>query len=380
MPQTLFHSTQALFYPWIDIRDEAWLKTSLLYWDSVRTIVPESIREPYTTETGRALEAADYLVPLRVESGMEEIEALAGEVLRYLGTDEGVRMLTQQGRLCQAEIHVDSLPSGLSELVELDPMKLPYAIRDLLRSQQRGASGRQGSLAVDQGFADYYMTLLASRLSERIGASLATALPAADRLAMSARLDAQVAGLLPWGDINRRRDWREDELRARRRTMPVRLAPALLAHLAIEKIGLDPATPIDRLLKFREKYADELASFRSAMQRLAGAADDEISMEALRRRVSMIYERDVAPATTALKKAMSGKRIKWLGEGLLKLTFMSVGATSMLVTAGLEIPTALLVGAGISLTVSGALYKADKEKSLRAAPFTYLLAMRSELV
>jgi len=24
-------STQALYYPWIDIQDEAWLKTSLLY-------------------------------------------------------------------------------------------------------------------------------------------------------------------------------------------------------------------------------------------------------------------------------------------------------------------------------------------------------------
>ena len=46
---------QALFYPWIDIQDEAWLKTSLLYWDSIRTIVPESIDASYSTETGRNL-------------------------------------------------------------------------------------------------------------------------------------------------------------------------------------------------------------------------------------------------------------------------------------------------------------------------------------
>lgn len=25
-------NSEALYYPWIDIRDESWLKTSLLYW------------------------------------------------------------------------------------------------------------------------------------------------------------------------------------------------------------------------------------------------------------------------------------------------------------------------------------------------------------
>jgi hypothetical protein len=61
--------SQALYYPWIDVRDEAWLKTALLYWDSVRTIVPESIDPPDSTDTGRALQDAEFLVPLRVHSG-----------------------------------------------------------------------------------------------------------------------------------------------------------------------------------------------------------------------------------------------------------------------------------------------------------------------
>ncbi len=61
---------QALFYPWIDIEDERWLKASLLYWDSVRTIVPESIDAPYSTEIGKELASAGFLVPLRVMSGM----------------------------------------------------------------------------------------------------------------------------------------------------------------------------------------------------------------------------------------------------------------------------------------------------------------------
>ena len=55
--------------PWIDVRDEAWLKTVLLYWDSVHTIVPESIDASYSTVTGRALQDAQFLVPHRVHSG-----------------------------------------------------------------------------------------------------------------------------------------------------------------------------------------------------------------------------------------------------------------------------------------------------------------------
>jgi len=80
--------SQALYYPWIDVSDEAWLKTALLYWDSVRTIVPESINAPYSTDTGRTLQDAGFLVPLRVHSGMDEIEDLAADVLTYLQSAE----------------------------------------------------------------------------------------------------------------------------------------------------------------------------------------------------------------------------------------------------------------------------------------------------
>src|ERR1039458_4731516 len=98
--------SQALFYPWIDIRDEAWLKTSLLYWDSVRTIVPASIESPYSTETGRALEAAGFLVPLRVHSAMDEIEELTEDTLAYLNTAEGTELLAGGDGVHRHDIHV----------------------------------------------------------------------------------------------------------------------------------------------------------------------------------------------------------------------------------------------------------------------------------
>lgn len=372
--------SQALYYPWIDVRDEAWLKTALLYWDSVRTIVPESIDVPYSTDTGRALQDAEFLVPLRVHSGMDEIEELAGDVLTYLGTGEGAELLiaTPGGR--RRDIHVEKLPHELGRLADIHPEKLPHEIRHLLHDFA-APSGRGGDwLRVDEKFANFYMTLLASRLAERVGARLLTSLAAADRLAVTARFDAQLNGLIPWGMHPRWRHWREYEAFGPRHRMPRHLAPGMLANLAIERIGIAPDTPIDRLIEFREKHRDELAQFRTKVEQLASSVEADLTAEALRQRVSELYTDEVVPAITNLKAALNGRRIKSLGDGLLKVGFLSAGSSTMLVVAGLAVPTALLAGAGISLIATGAMYNVDKRESLRANPFAYLLSVERELV
>lgn len=75
---------QALFYPWIEIKDDQWLKTSLLYWDEFRTIVPESIVNRYKTDSTIAFSSEGLLHPIRVQPDMDEIEDIADSVLTYL--------------------------------------------------------------------------------------------------------------------------------------------------------------------------------------------------------------------------------------------------------------------------------------------------------
>ncbi|MCG3146051.1 MAG: hypothetical protein HONDAALG_03856 [Gammaproteobacteria bacterium] len=371
--------SQALFYPWIDIQDEAWLKTSLLYWDEVRTIVPESIDAPYSTNTGRALAEAGFLVPLRVHSGMDEIEELTEDVLSYLGTTEGAELLIAEGGPHRHDIHVEKLPYRLGRLAEMHPEKLPYEIRRMLRNL--AAPSRRGPewLHVDEGFADFYMTLLANRLADRVGARLLTSVPAADRLAVTARLDAQLNGLIPWGMRAHGRHWREYEAFGARRRMPRHLAPGLLANLAIEQVGIAPDTPIERLIEFREKHRDELAVFRTKVEQLAASVEADLSTEALRQRIADLHSHEVVPAISALKAALKGRRIKWLSDGLLKIAFLSAGASTMLAVAGLAVPTALLAGAGISLIATGTIYNVDKRESLLANPYAYLLSVEREL-
>jgi hypothetical protein len=161
--------------------------------------------------------------------------------------------------------------------------------------------------------------------------------------------------------------------------MPRHLAPGLLAQLAIERIAVSRDTPIDKLLDFRERHKDELALFRAKIGQLTAAVETDLPAEALRQRVSDIHTNEVEPAISNLKAALGGRRIRWMGDGILKTAFLSAGSSTMLVAAGMAVPTALLAGAGLSLIVSGIMYNVDKRESLRSNPYSYLLSIGREL-
>jgi hypothetical protein len=310
---------------------------------------------------------------------MEEIEELTADALTYLNTREGAELLVGGAEGGRHHIHLEKLPYRLRKLAEIHPEKLPYEIRNVLSNL--ASPSRRGAdwLEVDDGFALFYMTLLANRLAERVGASLLTPLPPADRLAVAARLDAQLQEVVPWG---LREPWRrrqEYEALGPRRRLPRTLAPGMLAQLAIERFAIAADTPIDRLLEFKESHRDELGQFRAKIEQLTAAVTEDLPAEALRQRVSDIDVNEVGPAIANLKKALDGRRIRWLSEGLLKVAFLSAGSSTMLVSAGLSIPTALLAGAGLSLIVSGTMYNVDKKESLRSNPYSYLLSIGREL-
>jgi hypothetical protein len=368
--------SQAIYYPWIDITDDAWLKTSLLYWDSLRTIVPESIESPYSSRTAQALQDSGFLLPLRVHSGMDEIEDLAPQVLAQLSSPEGIELMLGGTHGLTHDIHIEKLPDRMRRLYDIHPEKLPYEIRDILaRISSRSRRGNQW-LEVDEGFAMFYMTLLANQLAERVDAAVVTPVPAAERVAIAARLDSQLP-LIPWGRHGPPW-WREYEAFGPRRRMPRRLAPGMLAQLTIQRIAISPNTSLDDVLKFKEAHKDELARFRTEISNLASAVNEDLPIEALRQRVSDIYANQVDPAIADLKKSMDGRRVRWIAEGMLKIASLSAGP--LLVAAGMSVPTALLAGAGLSLVVLGTMYNVDKHDSLRKDPFAYLLSAGKELV
>lgn len=364
--------TTALYYPWINIRDEGWLKNALLYWENIRTIVPESIDDPYTTRTAKEAYEADLLQPLYVEPEMYVINELTDDVLKYLESPEGAEILITRDIRDYQLMHPDRLPSEIRELVDIHPDKLPDKVKSKLRSRLSMES--QEWIAVDSRFASFYMTLLATRLSDTSGIGLLTDMAANSKLANAAKLDATLR--LP------SRRGRRDDYDDYRRTQNVSpsLAQGMLADLIFEGIKIDPDTPFKNLLNFRKNHADELGRFRVEVAKLARSISSEQSIERLRQEVNDTFINEVCPSMNALKQSLRSSNIRWATENFLKVSFFSTSSTSIpLILLGLSVPQALLVGAGISLTASAILYNCDKADKLRQNPYSYLLAAERDL-
>ncbi|HEY9803180.1 MAG TPA: DUF6236 family protein [Leptolyngbyaceae cyanobacterium] len=364
--------TKALYYPWIDIKDEGWLKNAVLYWDHVQTIVPSSIENPYSNSTSLELLDEGLLSPFEVQSSMTEIRDLTDDVYKYLDSQEGIEVLLAKEISETHQIHFDKISNEIRELVEIHPDKLPEKIRAKLKVGLR--SERDGWITVDKRFASFYMTLLATRLSDQVGSGLLTDIPGNNKLANSAKLDAKLS--LP--KFRRHRYDYEDH--RSHRNMPISLSQGMLADLILEMIKIDPETPVIEIIKFRRRYADELGRFRVKIAKLTESVSNDTSFSRLHQQINDLYVNEVQPEINTLKRILSEQRIRWVAENFLKVTFFSTGAASLpLAVLGLSVPLSLLVGAGISLTASAILYNCDKANSLRQNPFSYLLVAEKEL-
>ena len=365
--------SEVLYYPRIDIEDEAWLKTALLYWEGVRTIVPESISHPYSSLTAEALQDTGFLVPLRVSSHMEEIEMLSEDVLRFLDTTEGAEVFLVNESRSRMAGDTSRVRDAIEHLTRIHPDKLSYKVMERLQHMSRHLRAREEWYDVDERFSEFYMTLLATRLSVRTGLGLITPSPTYDRLATAVKTDASFAGL--FGGRSTRREY---DAHGPRRRIPSSVAQGMHANLVLDRIAVAPDTPIDRLIEFRERHGDELGQFRTKIHELTSQLNAELPPEHLRQTTLDIYRNQVKPAISNLKKSLKGSRIRVLSEGLLKIGILSASSSSMLVVAGLSVPTALLATAGISLAVSGIMYNANRSDVMNSNPYSYVLSLEKE--
>jgi hypothetical protein len=366
--------TTALYYPWIEIRNEKWLKTSILYWDTIRTITPRTLDRPYGTDLSRQLEDEGFLQPLYVAPDFEVVKAVAEDFLTFLETDQAKRLLyTQKDGHHPTYIHPDKLPRALEDIEHIHPDKLPYELRRMFEFEDVERRGVRGWYRASEPLAAYYMTLLATRLANEIGASLATEQGAADGLS----LVVKSGNVLPNPTMNYRdaRRWR-----GRRRYIdhlpPIELAEGALATLALEGVGFEPTASLDKLLKFRRTHSAELGRFRAAIGTLASGIDTSVSLDAARQQIWDTYKNELEPAVEELKSALTGSRIKFLSDTLLKTTFLSAGSTSLLAAVGLSVPQALLVGAGVSLVAMGIMYDLNRRTNYQNSPYAYLLNLQ----
>jgi hypothetical protein len=134
---------------------------------------------------------------------MTEIEALTEDVVKYLNSPEAGELFLAQDLREGSLVQADKLSSTISKLSSIHPQKLSNEVRYMIEDSGLLSRKREDWYEVDTKFADFYMTLLAKRLSERVGAGLLTEVPASNKLAIAAKLDASLG---KWGKIFRRQE------------------------------------------------------------------------------------------------------------------------------------------------------------------------------
>ena len=161
--------------------------------------------------------------------------------------------------------------------------------------------------------------------------------------------------------------------------VPREVAQGLLVELMMDKITLDPKTPIEKIIKYREEYSAELGRFRKKVGELTSSLPTDAPLEAMQQYAQDLFLNEVQPSIEDLKKSLSGNRIRWLTNSWMKIAFISVGSSSVLAGMGMAAVNALLVGAGMSLVGSGILYNVDKRDAIRSNPYSYLTGLENEM-
>lgn len=355
--------TRALYYPTIDITNEDWLKTAVLFWDEINTIVPESITNPYSQISTQYLSDEGILQPLRINPQMDLIEDLTIDTLNYLNSNEGFQLLTQNNNQF-ATIHREKLPYEIDRICRIHNEKLPYEIRHILQHRFNDDEW----LRVDSNFAMFYMTLLANKLSETNSIALLSDNTLSSNLADKARLNNQIS-------IGRDSDYHFN-----RRERPINLAQGLLTNLIIESIKITPTSSLEKIIDFKKNHRDELGLFRTNLSKLTKNVSKDKPIEAIRQEINDIYKDEFLTAYNNLKNALSGSRIKWVADNFMKVTLISTSTSALLPSVlGLSVPQALFAGAGISVITSLISYNEDKRKVISDNPYSYLLAINNEL-
>jgi hypothetical protein len=366
--------TKALYYPSIDVRDEQWLINAMLFWECIETIVPESIDSPYESDTARSFADEGMLLPFRVASDSDEVREVEDEVIQLLDSPQASALLFDLGAGC-TYLHPEKLPPDVRRLFDaLDHFNYPPDIVREMMADHRP----EGFLRVGSHFAEYYMSLLARSIADRKGLGLLTDRSSFDAVANMSRLDNYItiddASCWPERRHRHMSYWRERQGRDRFHTK--RLSQGCMADLILQGIDIDPETSVESILRFRRNHADELARFRTEVDRLTIAFSDEQPSEAFQQSMKDIIINDVMPSYNDLKRCLDASSIRWLAGTFLKVTTITTPATSVsLNLLGLSVPHALMAGIGVSFVASLAMFNEERERTLRANPYTYLLSL-----
>lgn len=363
----------ALYYPTIDIHNERWLKSAVLFWDRIETIVPESEDHPYRRRSTRVLHENEILFAHKVNPFSDEVRGIEEDVIQFMDTPEGKksfikpwgvsavsmanrRYLTEKERAYNDDrrrAYLTDKMSGIYRDFYIHVEKLPMMLRERLA----GHVNEDGYVWASRGFMSFYMTLLANRICQNNRLALLTDRVNQNNLSNKILIE----GLAPAG------------LRAREQKMK----RGMMYQIIMDDIKIAPNTRMETIVQYKKDRRHELALFRAEMDRLTAFDIEGMNAKDIEHEIWSIYTKQVKPAMDGVKATLKDSGINWWsGIG----TCVFTGLLPAVIGFGADLKTNIAIGTsqclGLALTT---VPYVRKRMEMSGSPYSYLVKMDQQL-
>jgi hypothetical protein len=280
---------QALYYPYIHIKDEAWLKTAALFYDKLCRIQPDG----FATDDSDAVKALDAECSFieNVPAGPAS-QAIMGSFLEY-----AIQNLKNEGKRLGLN---PELRDAIADDSEIHYAKVPEAVAEQLKAfGLMKAPKRKDFYNFEPATATVYMTFLANRIAADKGIAVVTDDPAYFPFLVGAK-----GSELIWESS-------QDQQFA--------LANLVLRERLPDTLSVK-AAPLENIIEFRKKHDDERKQFMDAISGLVRELQKQkVAPEAMEHGLREKYSA-IEKGYKDYKAALKGTKIK-LGTTLLAMSF-----------------------------------------------------------
>jgi hypothetical protein len=362
--------SDALYYPTIDIENTQWLKTALLFWDSISTIVPESIDKPYKIHDTKYLNDIGFLRPLRVNSTDKSVVGIEEDILELMFSREFYKTIATPN---PSIIFGEKMSYRVREMIHenmdyiqnhgIYPEKMSHQVQSKLRQVNHDFMCDDMFL-FENKFAYLYMITLANKLSEDHTLGLVT----------DTAPNFDIGNTLKTGNYT---TILPDHIQNKNNH---NFKQGLLLDFIINGISISRDNNLKDIVLFKERRRDELGRFLTELSRLTQNINTEQPLDYIRNEINNLHKNEYLPAFNDFKSALKDDNIKWFNDAFLKISLLYASTTSIsMALLGMNIPQALFAGAGVSAISQTISYNIEKKKQLRKNPYSYLLSVERNL-
>lgn len=321
-------SHEIIYYPHVEIRDPAWLRSSILFWDKIKVIVPnEQSNRHFNVDMRNCLDERiieEIRVrnhPLCVEdasnfmiNNWEKISANLRSVPHNKFYNSYDRSSYSDNNFIHPEkmsYHLSNIFRDSFESFEKD------AEKEIAHRKSRHDDNRDKKwIAADHRFSLTYMALLAEEIARSTNSHATTEYHQFRPPYTSDRLHVS------------------EDMRGNK-----------LIDIVIENTIIDPEADIRKIIKFRKDRRSQLDALHGYIYEMKDLIERDSYIDSAK----YVYNKKIKPEIESLRSELSSQTIGWIGGGLLAFSAAPSSSSAIANMFNISPVTALSATAGMIL-------------------------------